>query len=71
MSWTKIAQLLGVSTKTIQRRRLSFEKDLPTRTLVDEKDIDELVKNIISMNTDAGEKMTVGALLSRGYRIQR
>ena len=71
MSWTKIAQLLGVSTKTIQRRRLSFEKDQPTHTLVNENDIDELVKYIISMNANAGEKMILGALLSRGYRIQR
>lgn len=71
LSWSKISQMLGVSTKTLQRRREEFSSPLSTFTSINDKDLDEIILVIINNCPNAGEKMVMGSLISKSILVQR
>lgn len=83
-SWEKIAQLLQVSVSTLQRRRREFglSDDLEQYSSMSDDDLDSIYKELTAADhTDStgggfltpniGRRRFIGALRSRGIRIQR
>ena len=70
-SWTRIANMLGVSRMTIYRRRQEFEMlNEAVRTASD----DELRRELNEMrrsHPDYGESMSFGHFRSKGYHVTR
>ena len=73
-SWTKIAEMLGVSEKTIRRRRhelgmvvgyYSSYSDIP------DDELDVFVGRIIDLSSQSGERMLLGSLRAQGIKVQR
>lgn len=73
-SWTKIAEMLGVSEKTIRRRRhelgmavgyYSSYSDIP------DDELDVFVGRIIDLSPQSGERMLIGSLRAQGVKVQR
>ena len=46
-SWKKIAQLLGVSRKTLLRKRKEFSMSLPKFSEIDDDSLDDIIQEII------------------------
>ena len=46
-SWKKIAQLLGVSRKTLLRKRKEFSMSLPKFSEIDDGSLDDIIQEII------------------------
>ena len=46
-SWNKIAQLLGVSRKTLLRKRKEFSMSLPKFSEIDDDSLDDIIQEII------------------------
>ena len=82
-SWEKIAQLLHISVSTLQRRRRSLEisDDLEQYSDISDHELDEIYKEITAADTNVsnggfltpniGRRRFIGALRSRGLRVQR
>ena len=70
MSWKKIADLLGVSTDTLRRRRLEFRNDFRYEERSD-SELDHLLAGILERHPCVGERMLQGHLLLNGHLIQR
>ena len=70
-SWTKIADILGISRRTLYRRLEEFNIDPGVFTDMAESDLDELLKNIKSENPNCGEVMVQGILIHKGIKIPR
>ena len=68
-SWTKIAQLLGASRKTLLRKKKEFSMSVPKYSEID--DDDDIIREIIQLYPNASEKMVNGLLLARGVIVQR
>lgn len=66
-----IAQMLGCSSRTIERRM--NEQGLSSRSYssISDAALDQLVAEITHSHPRCGEKMTSGRLLSQGIRVQR
>ena len=76
--WKVVAKELGISTKTLYRRRIEYgletsEKNGPRNhyTHIDQGQLEELVRDILSILPDAGESYVIGACKSRGVNVQR
>ena len=68
----KIAELLGVSARTIERRFQDFGLSVrATNTYITDAQLDEVVRGIISIFPNTGYKRMFGYLRSRGIRIQQ
>ena len=66
-----IARLFGVSRWTIHRRMADW--DLSVREIYSQMshaELDELVRNILSRNPNAGYRRMIGLLTARGQRVQ-
>ena len=83
-SWEKIAQLLQVSVSTLQRRRREFGIDdhLEQYLNISDEELDRIHKELTSSNKEnnanggfltpnIGRRRFIGALRSRGLRVQR
>ncbi|XP_028418442.1 uncharacterized protein LOC114543789 [Dendronephthya gigantea] len=71
-SWTKIAELLGISLKTLQRRREEFQIDNgESWSTINDNDLREVMQEIMSITPGIGQTRMLGALKSRGIRAQR
>lgn len=72
-SWKDIAAMLGVSARTLSRRRA--ESDLPvclsSHSNITDEELDRMVGGILRNSPNSGERMVTGALLSQNVRIQR
>ena len=71
IQWQRIGSLLGISTKTLRRKRYGFESGMSSFSDLTEAELDDLVRDLVIANSNMGEGMLQGLLLSRGYKIQR
>ena len=69
-SWMRIADFLSVSERTLRNKRAELEISLKYSQIT-EMQFDAEVQTILTQNPNMGEKMLVGALLSRGITVQR
>lgn len=71
-SWTRIAELLGISEKTLLRRRqgLKIDDDLRWSTLND-RDLKDTMQEIMTLTPGIGQTRMLGASKSRGVKVQR
>ena len=82
-SWEKIAQLLHTSVSTVQRRRRAFgiSEEFEQYSVISDHELDQIYKEITAADTNAsnggfltpniGRRRFIGALRSRGLRVQR
>ena len=78
-SWEKIAKLLNVSTKTLKRRREEYglSEKFEIYSSISDEDLDAIYRNLVSDNStgfltpNLGRRRFIGALRSRGLRVQR
>ena len=78
-SWTKIAKLLGVSTSTLQRRRREFgmAARFEEYSELTDDELDDIYKQVTTttdggpLTPNIGRRRFIGALRSRGLRVQR
>lgn len=72
-SWTSIAQLLGVSEKTVGRRRDEFEISNHNVTFSEilNDGLNNLVTHVLEVSQNSGERMVQGWFRGRGICIQR
>ena len=68
-SWVKIADFVCVSERTLRNKRAELEIS-PKYSQITEMQLDAEVQTILTENPNMGEKMLVGALLSRGITVQ-
>ena len=72
--WVRIAELLGVSTKTLTRRRQEFqiddeeERNWPS---AGDGELREIMHEIMTVAPGIGQTQMLGALHSRGMRVHR
>lgn len=70
MSWTAIANFLGISTKTLQRRRAEYGI-LDTFSEINSDQLESNVRDILRLTPFSGESYVRGALRGRGINVQR
>ena len=70
MSWTAIANCLGISTKTLQRRRAEYNM-FDTYSDVSSEELETNVRDILRLTPFSGESYVRGALRGRGINAQR
>ena len=76
-SWQKIAKLLHVSISTIQRRRIEFEMEEQSYSDISNEELDSIYLALSNSNGNTivtpnlGRRRFLGALRSRGLKIQR
>jgi hypothetical protein len=78
MSWKQVASSLGVSERTLQRRRTELAMSTsgrsgPRGTYSDifEDDLCTVIREILSILPNVGESYISGACRSRGIHVQR
>lgn len=72
--WTDIARILGVSTRTLSRRRQELGLSVghgSNFSEISDAALDNLVRQILTSAPQSGIGLIRGALQSRGWRIQR
>ena len=72
--WADIGRILGISERTLRRRRHEF--GLPVGvgenfTDVSNDDLDEYVREILEVTPSAGQRLVEGGLRQMGLRFQR
>ena len=77
-SWKIVAHRLGVSEKTLRRRRIEFGMELSsqrgqrnTYTAISFDDLCATVRAVLGTLPDAGESLVIGSLRARGIFVQR
>ena len=70
MSWTAIANCLGISTKTLQRRREEYGM-CDTYSEISSEELETNVRDILRLTPFSGESYVRGALRGRGINVQR
>ncbi|CAB5205585.1 unnamed protein product [Rhizophagus irregularis] len=71
--WTQIAEIFGVSTKTIYRRRKEYNipDDLASYTEITNEQLDDLIRDLRAEHPFFGQVLLMGSLRSLGIRIPR
>ena len=72
--WVRIAELLGISTKTLTRRRQEFQIDDEEEmnwSSTGNGELREIIQEIMTITPGSGQTRMLGALHSRGIRVQR
>ena len=72
-TWKAISEMLGVSQKTILRRRYEFALPIgdDTYSSITDEDLDVKVSSILSSSPNSGEGMVIGALTARSIKVKR
>ena len=70
MSWTKIAELLGISVETLRRKRQLFLADYTYETMSD-NELDDVVRDLLQKHPCAGERLLQRHLMSNGHFVQK
>lgn len=72
-TWKAIAEMLGVSEKTVRRRRM--ESSLPVCennfSNITDEELDIVISSVLTTSPNSGERMVAGALVSRNVKVQR
>ena len=70
--WTKIASVLGVSTKTLLRRRQELGMtDEPNWSVISDQDLRGIVREVQGITPGIGQVRVQGALRAIGLHVQR
>ena len=71
-TWTKIAEILGISRSTLYRRlqEEGLSQDA-TYSDINDVDLDQLIKEIKEVHPNDGERMIIGHLAQHGVILQR
>ncbi|KAJ3651927.1 hypothetical protein Zmor_017931 [Zophobas morio] len=69
-SWTQIAQLLNVSTRTLLRHRNALNFCEPNR-FVNDVELENVIREILSTTPNIGETYVIGGIKSRGLTVSR
>ena len=72
--WADVSRILGVSERTIRRRRHEFGLAVGRQIAfseISDNDLDNHVCEILSMTPSSGGRLVEGSLRSRGLHIQR
>jgi hypothetical protein len=72
-SWQQIANLLGISISTLNRRRreLNISDEITRYSTISDNELDIIMRTIKHEQPYAGESIIYGLLISMGYKIQR
>ena len=70
-SWTRIAEMLGVSRHTLYRRLQEFNIDTSKFTDISEPELDQVVKQVRTEHPNTGEVMLQGILIHRNIKVPR
>lgn len=77
-NWNDVAKCIGVSTKTLRRRRIQFGVHIPEKSgprgyysKISHADLCEVVQEVLNVLPNAGETYITGACRSRGIYVQR
>ena len=72
-TWTQIANLLGISISTLNRRRkeLNISDEIARYSEISDEELDILMRGIKHEQPYAGELIIRGLLISMGHKIQR
>ena len=70
LNWKAIANFLGVSDRTLHRRRLEFGV-APSFSEIGDAELDEQVRAILQLTPYSGETYVRGGLKARDVRVQR
>lgn len=77
-SWKEVASLMGVSTKTLQRRRIEVGLIMsnrvgPRRTYTDiaDEELQRTIRDVLQILPNAGETYIIGACRQRNIHVQR
>ena len=68
-SW--IAKMLGISARTLRRKRSTFQTVCPTYIELTDDELGLLITEIVSNHPNAGQRVIIGHLVSKGYRVAR
>ena len=72
MSWKKIAELIGISERTLRTKRQSFrDQNSVSYSQVNDEQLDSFLRDIVKNHPNAGERMIQGHLISLGCKVQR
>ena len=71
--WNDVAETLGVSDRTLQRRRHEYGMRVEGREFssLSDAELDEIVRNIHAVTPEAGLLMVQGSLRQQGLMVQR
>ena len=72
--WADVSRILGVSERTIRRRRHEFGIAVGRQIAfsdISDNDLDNHVREILTMTPSSGGRLVEGGLRSRGLHIQR
>ena len=70
--WVSIAKLLGISERTLRRRREEFGLRVDSRfTEISEEHLTIVIQAVRSVTPNIGQSRMIGALRSRGLHVQR
>ena len=71
-TWTRIAQILGISRSTLYRRLDEEELSIHlTYTVISDADLDRLIESIKAVHPNDGERLMIGHLASRNIFVPR
>ena len=72
-TWAHIARNLGLSERTLRRRRQSsgLQNSETCYSNIDDRSLDQLVRNILDITPRIGFRLVQGSLRRRGVRVQR
>lgn len=70
-SWTKIADILGVSRMTVYRRRREYGLLADPLDTIDDNNLDRVLRQMRADFPAIGETMVQGNLRATGYRVSR
>ena len=73
-SWAQIARNIGISERTIRRRRNSFGMSSNSQAFyssICDNDLDQIVRGILHTTPRIGYRLVQGALRQRGMNVQR
>ena len=77
-SWQKVAELLGISDKTLRRRRHEYGMNVAgtsgprsTYTSISNEDLCTVISDALRILPNAGESYIIGACRSKGLQVQR
>jgi len=71
LPWNTISEMLGISERTLRRKRQSFVVNCPSYTTINDQELDILLRDLVLEHPNAGERMIFGHLISKGFRIAR
>eukprot|EP00112_Aurelia_sp_Birch-Aquarium-sp1_P015574 Seg3465.5 transcript_id=Seg3465.5/GoldUCD/mRNA.D3Y31 product="hypothetical protein" protein_id=Seg3465.5/GoldUCD/D3Y31 len=72
-SFAACASILGVTTQTLRNRRRHFGMELGSErySVISDNELDHEIADILQVSPEIGERCMIGALRSRGFRLQR